>query len=72
MIPGTTPVTIQSNHILRIAELLDYLADASEEADAMFEGKALDEHQRERISGRYWARELRESVARQKPATLGT
>ena len=72
MIPGTTPVTIQSNHILRIAELLDYLSDTAEAAESSLDGDELAEHQRERMSARHWARELRDAVSRQKPAIGGT
>jgi hypothetical protein len=68
---GTTPVTIQSNHILRVAELLDYLSDTAEAAEDSLEGDELAEHQRERMSARHWARELRDAVARQKPASGG-
>lgn len=65
MTAGTTPVTIPANHAARIAELLDYLSDTAEAAEESLEGEELQEHIRERISARHWARELRDAVARQ-------
>ena len=65
MTAGTTPITIQSSHALRVAELLDYLSDTAEAAEESLDGEELREHIRERFSARHWARELRDAVARQ-------
>lgn len=67
-----TPVTIRLKYALRIAELLDYLSDTAESAEASLDGEELAEHQRERISARHWARELRDAVKRQSTATSST
>lgn len=54
-------ITLTIPHALRIAELLDYLSDMAEHAEDRFddadERKELLE---ERMSARYWAKELRE------------
>jgi len=69
VIPGTSPVTIRSDHLLRVAELLDYLSDTAEAAEPSLDGDELAAHQRERLSARHWARELRDATNRRPPAT---
>lgn len=70
MTAGTTPVTIQSSHALRVAELLDNLSRFSDYAEGHLSGERLYALQIERRSAEFWARELRDAVTRQKPVSI--
>ena len=59
-------ITITTRDALRVAELLDYMADLADHARSQFEGDELDEFHFERLSALNWVRQLRAATETQQ------